>query len=150
MIYKIVNGFILGLALTLMVDFLVFIGLKLHYFDALKITEYFNIYFFDHQSFVLLGISALFFGIGVLYTPFAKLFWWGYLVFLGVSSLALMEPVGRSLGEAFFLQENQQFQVGNVRFVGDLLYEGRHAIYVKRPEIEHTIRIVKSDVRWGL
>jgi hypothetical protein len=70
-------------------------------------------------------------------------------VSLGVSGLALVEPVGRSLGEAFFLKENQQFQIGNVRFVGDLLYEGRSAIYVKRPDVEHTIRIAKTDVKWG-
>ncbi len=149
MSYKVINGFILGLALVLMVDFLVFIGLKLHYFDALGIGEYFNIYFFDHQPFVLLTLVALLLGFGVLYTPYAKILWWGYLVSLGVSGLALVEPVGRSLGEAFFLKENQQFQIGNVRFVGDLLYEGRSAIYVKRPDVEHTIRIAKTDVKWG-
>jgi len=149
MSYKIVNGFVLGLALVLLVDFLVFIGLKLHYFDALEIAEYFNIYFFDHQPFVLLGIGALILGVGVLYTPFAKLFWWGYLATLCVSAFALVEPVGRGLGKTFFLKENQQFQVGSVRFVGDLLYEGRHAIYVKRPDVKHTIRLLKTDVTWG-
>ncbi|MBE0495127.1 MAG: hypothetical protein IBX45_01820 [Campylobacterales bacterium] len=148
MSYKLVNGFILGLVLVLMVDFLVFIGLKLHYFDALGIAEYFNVYFFDHQPFVLLGVCSLALGFGMLYTRFAKKIQWAYLVVLGLSGLSLVEPVGMALGEQFFLKPDQQFRIGTSVFRADLLYEGRHAIYVQRADIANTIRILKTDVTW--
>lgn len=148
MIAKIVNGFIIGLALVLMFDFLIFIGLKLHYFDARDIVEYFNIYFFDNQPYLLLAISALAFGITMLYTRFTRRVQMIYLFMLGLSALALFEPVGKALGEQFFLVENQQFRVGSTRFRADLLYEGRHSLYLKRDDIDHTIRILKKDIIW--
>jgi hypothetical protein len=148
MIAKIVNGFILGLALVLMFDFLIFIGLKLHYFDAHNIVEYFNIYFFDNQPYWLLATSALVFGVTMLYTRFTKRVQMIYLVVLGLSALTLFEPIGKAAGEQFFRVENQQFRVGSIRFRADLLYEGRHALYLKRDDIDHTIRILKKDVIW--
>lgn len=145
MIYKIINAFVFGLALILMIDFLLFIGLKIHYFDALNIQEYFNIYFFDNQPFIIVGASSLVLGFFMLYSPIFRIVQGFYLIFLLLSAGALYEPVGRSMGEKFFLEPNVDFKVGKINFKADILYEGRHHYHVKRKEIEKTIMLSKKD-----
>lgn len=145
MIYKVINGFVFGLAMVLMIDFLIFIGLKLHYFDALDIKEYFNIYFFDNQPFLLVGMSALILGAAMLYTPLYRWVQGFYLLVLIGSLSALYQPVGFSLGEFFFTQKDSHFMVGSQQFKADLLYEGRRYLYIKRDGIDRTIKISKED-----
>jgi len=147
MIYKVMNGFVFGLALVLMIDFLIFIGLKLHYFDALNIKEYFNIYFFDNQPFALIGLSALLLGTAMLYAPLYRWVQGVYLVLLIASMGALYQPIGRSLGEMFFTKKDVEFVLGKQRFKADLLYEGRRDFYIKRDGIERVIKISKEDAK---
>jgi len=147
MIYKLINGFVFGLALVLMIDFFIFIGLKLHYFDALGIKEYFNVYFFDNQPFLLVGLSAFTLGCAMLYAPLFKWVQGLYLVLLLTSISALYQPIGFALGERFFTKRNLLFSLGKQRFNADLLYEGRRNFYVKRSGIEHLIILSKSDAK---
>jgi hypothetical protein len=147
MIYKIINGFVFGLAMVLMVDFLIFIGLKLHYFDALEIKEFFNIYFYDNQPFLLVGVCALLLGGAMLYTPLYRWIQGFYLILLLASLSALYQPIGYSLGEKFFTKKDAKFAVGSQQFKADLLYEGRYYYYIKRDGIDRTIRISKEDGR---
>jgi hypothetical protein len=147
MIYKIINGFVFGLALVLMIDFLIFIGLKLHYFDPLDIKEFFNIYFFDNQPFLLVGACAIILGGTMLYAPLYRWVQGLYLVLLIISTGALYQPIGYSLGEMFFTQKETEFILGSQRFKADLLYEGRRYFYIKRDGIERTIKISKEDAK---
>lgn len=147
MIYKIVNGFVFGLAMVLMIDFLVFIGLKLHYFDALEIKEFFNIYFFDNQPFLLVGVSALILGGAMLYAPLYRWIQGFYLVLLITSVSALYQPIGFTLGEMFFTKKDVEFSLGSQRFKGDLLYEGRRHFYIKRDGIDRVITLSKKDAK---
>lgn len=146
MIFRLINAFGIGLALVLLPDFLFFIGLKLHYFEFYKITEYFNIYFFDNQIFWLLGLCALVVGYLMLYTPLRKAIQIFYLFVLGISLFCLYEPVGKSAGEALFMEKAQKFRLGNTSFTGDLLYVGRHIVYIKRAGIEPTVKIKKEEL----
>ena len=146
MILKLINAFAIGLALVLLPDFLFFIGLKLHYFEIYNITEYFNIYFFDNQIFWLLAIASLAVGYIMLYTPFRRAIQIAYLLVLALSLFCLYEPVGKSAGEALFMKKGEKFRLGNTSFTGDLLYEGRHIIYIKRAGIDATIKIKKEEL----
>jgi hypothetical protein len=147
MIYKLINAFIFGLAMVLMVDFFIFIGLKLHYFDALGIGEYFNVYFFDNQPFALVGICALLLGGTMLYTPLYRWVQAFYLIVLIASLSALYQPIGSLLGEKIFVQKDIQFLVGSQKFSADLLYEGRYHYYIKRNGIDRVIKISKKDAK---
>ena len=102
MIYKVINGFVFGLALVLMIDFLIFIGLKLHYFDALNIKEYFNIYFFDNQPFALVGLSALLLGKAMLYAPLYRWVQGVYLVLLIASISTLISLLAALWVKCFY------------------------------------------------
>ncbi|NLC28812.1 MAG: hypothetical protein GX780_08600 [Campylobacteraceae bacterium] len=147
MIHKTINAFVFGLTLVLMIDFLLFIGLKLHYFDALNIKEYFNIYFFDNQPFIFVGVSSLVLGFAMLYSSFFRAVQ-GTYIFLLLASLGTLHPtVGYALGETIFLKPNTTFEVGSIIFEADLLYEGRYNYYVKREGIEKTIVLSKEDAK---
>ena len=146
MIFRLINAFGIGLALVLLPDFIFFIGLKLHYFEYYKITEYFNVYFFDHQIFWLLGFVALSFGYLMLYTPFRKVVEVLYLFVLALSFLTLYAPVGQRAGEALFMKKDQRFRLGNTSFTGDMLYEGRKIVYINRQGIEPTVKLLKEEV----
>lgn len=146
MIIKLINAFAIGLALVLLPDFLFFIGLKLHYFEFYKITEYFNIYFFDNQIFWLLGLVSLVVGYLMLYTPLRRTIEITYLLVLAASLFCLYEPVGKSAGEALFMKKSEKFRLGNTSFTGDLLYEGRQIVYIKRQGIEPTVKIKKEEL----
>jgi len=51
MIARLLNAFLIGVGFVSIIDFLLFIGLKINYFDAYKIKEYFNTIFIDNQNF---------------------------------------------------------------------------------------------------
>ena len=146
MILKMLNAFFIGLALVLLPDFLFFIGLKLHYFDYYKITEYFNIYFFDNQIFWLLCLLSLIVGYLLLYGPLRKSVRVMYLLVLVISMFCLTQTVGQSAGEALFMQKDQRFMLGKTAFTGDLLYEGRQMVYIKREGIPNTIKLKKEEL----
>ena len=82
----------------------------------------------------------------MLYGPFRKIVRGLYLLVLVVSLLSLSEYVGKNAGEMIFVKENQRFMLGKTAFTGDILYEGRRIIYIKRKDIDKTIKLDKNEV----
>lgn len=146
MINRFFNSFILGLAFVSLLDFLYFIGLKLHYFDLYKIDQYFNIIFVDNQNFYILLPLSMLVGYLLLYNSFAKIFIRIYIVVILLSLGMLLEPIGKSVGEAVFMKQNQRFKVGSTVFSGDTLYIAREHIYIYRQDLTKTIKIKKDEV----
>ncbi|MDY0238663.1 MAG: hypothetical protein RBS42_07400 [Campylobacterales bacterium] len=147
MIYKAINALVFGLAMVLMIDFILFIGFKLHYFDFYEIKEYFNVYFFDNQSFLVILTSSLILGYLMLYSPFPKFFQSIYLAVLLGSLTIFYHPIGHKVAQEFFTKEDLSFTIGKQNFKATLLYEGRDKIYIKRDEIERVIVIKKEDLK---
>lgn len=144
---RIVSAFLFGFMLILPLDFLIFIGLKLYYFDFYKIKEYFNIFFFDNQPVALILISSLVFGYLILYTPLKKMLQLFYLVALCACLAMLYKPLATSLGEDIFMERDKQIQFGTLSFRGDIIYRGRTFVYIKRVGIEPTVRLRKDRVK---
>lgn len=147
MIYRIINSFFMGFAFVSLLDFLYFIGLKLHYFDFYHISEYFNVIFIDNQNFYLLIPSFFIAGYLMLYSGFSKIFIRIYILCIIISISALYEPVGNYLAKSAFMKENQTFQVGPRKFNGDLLYRGRQYTYIYRKDLSKTIKLLNTDVK---
>ncbi len=147
MIYRLFNSFFMGFAFISLLDFLYFIGIKLHYFEFYKIGEYFNVIFIDNQNFYLL--LPIFFIVGylMLYCKFSKIFIRLYLVCIFLSALSLYQPIGRYFGEILFMQKDKTFQLGHITFKADLLYVGRKYIYMYRDNLAKTVKIKKSDIK---
>jgi hypothetical protein len=147
MIYRIVNSFFMGFAFVSLLDFLYFIGLKLHYFDFYHISEYFNVIFIDNQNFYLLLPSFFIVGYLMLYSTLAKVFIRIYILCILISISALYQPIGNYLAKSAFMKENQTFQVGSRTFNGDFLYKGRRNTYIYRKDLSKTIKLLNTDVK---
>jgi len=147
MIYRIFNSFFIGIAFVSLIDFLYFIGIKLNYFDFYKITEYFNVIFIDNQNFYLMVPSFFIVGYLVLYCKFSKFFIRVYILVIVLALASIYEPVGHYLGKMQFMKEKQDFQVGSIKFSGDLLYNGRKYMYIYRKDMSKTVKILKKDVK---
>lgn len=144
---KIVSSFLFGLMLILPLDFLIFIGLKKHYFDFYKIDIYFNIYFFDNQPFLYIALISLVFGFLLLYTPLRKPLQILYIIALIATFSTLFEPIGKPLGDKIFRQNNLSCRLGKQTFTADLLYKGRQNYYFKREGIKNSIKIPIHELK---
>jgi len=147
MIYRIVNSFFMGFIFVSLLDFLYFIGLKLHYFDYYHISEYFNVIFVDNQNFYILIPSFFIVGYLMLYNKFSKIFIRIYILCILISISTLYEPIGNYLAKSAFMKENQTFQIGSTKFTGDLLYKGRKNTYIYRKNLSKTIKLLNKDVK---
>jgi len=146
MINRMFSSFIMGLAFVSILDFLYFIGLKLHYFDFYNIDEYFNIIFVDNQNFYILLPLSLVVGYLLLYNTFSKIFMKIYIVCIILFAFMLYEPIGKIVGGDMFVKESQRFKVGSTVFTGDILYVGRDRVYIFRKDISKTIKLQKDEV----
>jgi len=147
MINRILGSLFMGFIFVSILDFLYFIGLKLNYFDFYKIDVYFNVLFFDNQNFYILIPLAFVVGYMLMYSKLAKQFLKIYVLVIVLSATTLYEPIGKSLGETVFLQDNQRFKFGSTTFSGATLYEGRTNIYIYRTDLAKTIKLTKEKVK---
>ncbi len=147
MIYRIVNSFFIGIAFVSLIDFLYFIGVKINYFDFYKISEYFNIIFIDNQNFYILLPACFITGYLTLYSRFSRFFTRVYVLIIILALASIYEPIGRYFGKLEFMQKEQFFQIGSIKFKGDLLYVGRKYIYIYRNDLSKTIKILKKDLK---
>ncbi|MDN5376718.1 MAG: hypothetical protein PWQ42_14 [Sulfurospirillum sp.] len=148
MIARLINAFLIGVGFVSIIDFLLFIGLKINYFDAYKIKEYFNTIFIDNQNFYLLLPLSLIVGYLLFYSQFSKLFMRVYLVVLCLSFLSIYEPIGKELGHQIFLEENLRFKVGETTFSADLLYKGRSKTYLYRKDIDKFVVLSNEELEY--
>ncbi len=147
MILEIVTSFLFGFILVSLLDFLLFIGLKINYFNTYNIGEYFNVIFVDNQNVWLIVALSFLFGYLMLYSKLSKFFDTFYIILLILFASTLYEPIGKRVGEEIFREKNKIFEVSGTKFRGDLLYEGRNYYYIKRDEIKSAIRLSKEDVK---
>ncbi|NPA81186.1 MAG: isoleucyl-tRNA synthetase [Epsilonproteobacteria bacterium] len=147
MILEIVTSFLFGFILVSLLDFLLFIGLKINYFNTYNIGEYFNVIFVDNQNVWLIVALSFLFGYLMLYSKLSKFFDTFYIILLILFASTLYEPIGKRVGEEIFREKNKIFEVSGTKFRGDLLYEGRSYYYIKRDEIKSAIRLSKEDVK---
>lgn len=148
MIARVINAFLMGIAFVSIIDFLIFIGLKINYFDLYGVKEYFNVIFIDNQNFYILLPLSLVVGYLLLYSGFAKFFIRVYLVALLVSITALYKPVGKEIGKQAFLKENLRFKVGKTTFSADLLYKARDYTYLYRKDLAKTIKLKNEELKY--
>jgi len=146
MIIKLFNAFLFGTIFVLLLDFLLFVGLKINYFDPFGIDEYFNILFMENQPFLLLMIVSTALGYAMLYLKHYKVFDRLYIVLILIFGITFYEPVGKAVGKYLFLQKDQRLQVLDRNITTDILYQNNKAIYIKKPHLNHTTKIYQSEL----
>ncbi|MBD3823211.1 MAG: hypothetical protein IE916_01705 [Epsilonproteobacteria bacterium] len=135
-----------GLFFTFILDFFIFLGIKLHYIDANAIEVYFNTLFADHQSFFLFFGATFLLGYLVVYIEsfMPKLILLGALFLVVLSTL--IPPVGHSAGELLLMQKDATLKDKKHVYRGDILYNGRKDIVFFDKEINKKIILKKENL----
>ncbi len=146
MIQKLISSFLLGLILYLLLDFLLFIGIKINYIDLYHIKVYYNILFVDNQNYIIMLLLSLLFGYLFMAKKSAKSFSFLYIGMIMLSLSTLYKPIGKSVAEYLFRENGLSFKLGKIVFKGDLLYRGRKNIYIYRKDIKKVIKLPIKDL----
>lgn len=146
MFAKLFNAFIFGSIFILLLDFLLFVGLKLNYFDHYGIDEYFNTIFSDNQPYILLIILSVVIGYAMLYLKGSKIFDRFYIVLILLFATTFYQPIGQAVGEILFIQKAQKLTFYDTNTTADILYHGRESIYIKKPNLNRAAKIAKEDL----
>ncbi len=146
MISKVINSFLLGLIFVLLLDFLLFIGIKINYIDIYNIKVYYNPLFVDNQPYIILFVLSIVFGYFISNKKSLKIFTYIYIMLIVISLSTFYEPIGKSLGQLLFKKDNISFKVGKISFNGDLLYKGRKYTYIYRKDINKVIKLSSNEL----
>ncbi len=149
MIQKFISSLFLGLILFLLLDFLLFIGIKINYIDLYHIKVYYNLLFVDNQNYLLMVTVSLLFGYLFINKKSAKIFGYIYILLIVLSLLSFYKPVGKSIAQMLFRKDGLSFKLGKVKFKGDLLYKGRRYIYIYRKDINKVIKLPIKDLLYS-
>ena len=143
---KLIQAFFAGILFTFMLDFFVFLGIKLHYIDTYGIDVYYNILFADHQNIFIYAFLSILFGYLIIYLNNKV----SLIITIIASLLAfstLIPPVGHVIGEYILMNKNVQFTDDKHNYIGDVYYNGRSTITFYDREIDKIIILEKNKLK---
>ena len=123
---KFVQAFLSGIFFTFILDFFLFLGIKLHY------TDYYE-------------LSALI-GFLVVYLQNKTTLMFLVSLFVLVSSV-LIPPVGHYMGEKILMTKNVTLKNARHTFVGDIYYDGRKKIFFYDTELQKMVVLDKKELK---
>lgn len=143
---KIILALLTGMLITFIVDFFIFLGVKINYFDFYEIDIFYNILFADNQNFLLYFGSSMVFGFIVIFISNNKL----TVALLGALTIIAITPlfsnIGESLGKFMFMEKNVTYNEIKHSFHGDVYYDGRRTIHFYDNELQKIIILQKKDL----
>ncbi len=144
---KLIQAFLSGIFFTFILDFFLFLGIKLHYIDYYEIDLYYNILFADHQCLLLYLIMSALLGYLTIYLQRPKVAALILAGLFGIVLLTLIPPVGNSIGKMVLLEKDQTLKDDRFTYHGDLYYDGRDDVYIFDNELQKIIKLQKKDLR---
>lgn len=143
---KLVQAFLSGLFFTFIIDFLLFLGIFIHYIQFLEIDIFYNILFADNQNMILFFAISIFTGYLIIYLENTKI----NLIILGslflVVLLSLIPYIGYNVGKIILMKQNVTYQDARHTFNGDAYYDGRKTITFYDYELKRVIILQKKDL----
>ncbi|MDH4943498.1 hypothetical protein [Sulfurimonas sp. C5] len=143
---KFFQALLSGMFFTFILDFFLFLGIKLNYIDYYEIDLYYNILFADNQDFLIFLFFTLLIGYVTLYTNIKLA-----LVFVGslflLSFATLIAPIGNSVGAYMLSKENVILQTSRFSYHGDILYNGRKTVTFYDTELQKIIILDKKKIK---
>jgi hypothetical protein len=144
---KFFQAFLTGVFFTFILDFQLFLGIKLNYIDRYEIDEYYNILFADHQN--LLYIIPLVILIGFITTypksPKTALITLGAL--FTITLLVFIPSIGERVGANLFQEKDVRYYDGRYQYKGTLYYESRQKVTLFDEELQRLITLNKKDLK---
>lgn len=144
---KFFQAFLTGIFFTFILDFFIFLGIKLNYIDFYEIDLYYNILFADNQCFILYAVVSAIIGYIVIYLNDNKTSAIVLGILLFVTSLTLVPPVGNKLGEIMLMQKNTTLQDERHTYVGDIYYDGRSRVTFYDYNLKKVINLDKTRLK---
>ena len=138
--------FLTGVFFTFILDFFLFLGIKLHYIDPLDFTLYYNVLFADNQNPLLFFAFSLFIGWLLYFTKNAIRIPVMLLLF-ALALSTLVPSVGKRVGEALFLKPNVTLHNEKFTFHGDIYYIGREKVLFYDYDLKKMIELDKSTLK---
>ncbi len=143
---KIVQALLVGMLVTFILDFFLFLGIFLNYINPLEIDLYYNILFADNQNIYIFTFFTLLFGYLVMYAKsFLNLSIISFFSLLAL--LTLITPVGKFLGEKLLKQENIELKTTKFSYHGDILYIGRTKVTFYDYKLDKILNLTKKNLQ---
>ncbi len=143
---KIIQAVLAGVLFTFILDFFLFLGIKLNYIDTYNINVYYNILFADHQNIFLYATLSLLFGFLIIYANH-KISISTAIVFALLASSTLISPVGNKAGEILLMKKNITLHDDKYSYHGDIYYDGRKTIAFYDYELKKVIILKKNRLK---
>ncbi|MEA1920913.1 MAG: hypothetical protein U9N52_13815 [Campylobacterota bacterium] len=144
---KLLQAFLTGVFFTFILDFQLFLGIKLNYIDRYEIDEYYNILFADHQNLLYLIPLVIIIGYVTTYLKTPKIALAVLGTFSAITLLVFIPSIGEAVGASVLQKENARFHDGRYIYRGTLFYEGRHKITIFDDELQRLITLDKKDLQ---
>ena len=143
---KILQALLVGMLVTFILDFFLFLGIFVNYTNPLEINLYYNVLFADNQNIFLYALFTLFFGYLVTYTK--SLLSVSVISFFSLLALlSLLSPVGEFIGESMFKQEDIHLRTPKFSYHGDILYTGRTKVTFYDYELKKILNLEKKNLQ---
>ena len=143
---KVIQAFLSGMFFTFILDFFLFLGIKMHYIDSLNIDLYYNILFADNQNiFVFLFFTILLGYITIYKSHKLSLAVIGSLFLLVFATL--LSPIGFLSGEMLLMQKNKTIQTKRFLYTGDVYYEGRKKTFIYDYKLDKVIILDNKNIK---
>lgn len=144
---KVIQAFLSGIFFTFILDFFLFLGVKLHYIDYYDIDVYYNILFADHQCLVVYLLMTLFLGYLTIYYSRPKTTAFILAALFAAVLLTLAPPIGRAVGSIILLKKDQTLHDARYSYYGDVYYDGRDTVYIYDNELQEMLNLSKKDLK---
>lgn len=144
---KLILALLTGMFVTFIVDFFLFLGLKLNYFNYYNIDIFYNVLFADNQNALIYFSFSIIFGSIIIFINNNKLTIFMLIILSIIAIAPLFSSVGEELGRAMFMQKDKIYHDAKHTFVGDVYYDGRTTIHFYDNELQRIIILQKKDLR---
>lgn len=143
---KFITALLTGMLIAFIVDFFIFLGIKLNYIDFYEIDLYYNILFADNQNAIVYFASSFILGFIVIYIANKKLTV-TTLIFVSLIGLStLIESVGQSTAEIILMSKDVTYKKSKYTYHGDVYYNGRRTIHFYDYKLQKIIILQKKDL----
>jgi hypothetical protein len=142
---KLFQAFLTGAFFTFILDFFLFLGMKLNYIDKHNIDLYYNIFFADNQNIFIYGFFTLLIGYLVIYVANTLSLIVVALLFC-LSFSTLIPFVGETLAQELFMHKGVTIQTKKFSYHGDIYYIGRKNITFYDYDLKKVIILQKNKI----
>ena len=144
---KFFQALLTGMFFTFILDFFIFLGIKLNYIDFYNIDLYYNILFADNQCFLLYAIISALIGYVVIYLNNNKISAIVLGILFFIAALTLIQPVGYKLGEMILMTKDTTLKDKKDTYIGDIYYNGRTKVTFYDYNLKKVISLDKNRLK---